>query len=216
MNTSDPPDPIPLSALQHWAYCPRQCGLIHLEQAFVDNLHTLRGNAVHARVDQPGVDTAKGVRSERSLPLWHEGLGLIGKADVVEFSASGAPYPVEYKHGNRHKAADIAACDDLQLAAQALCLEAITGRPVPEGAIYYASSKRRRVVPITPALRQAVGHTAQAVRDMLQGARLPAPLTAERAAQRCRGCSLHDRCQPEAAASSALAAAQARLFDPDA
>ena len=216
MNPTDPPDAVPLSALQHWAYCPRQCGLIHLEQAFDDNLHTLRGNAVHAEVDQAGVGTARGVRSERALPLWHEGLGLIGKADVVEFAGGGAPYPVEYKHGNRHKAADIAACDDLQLAAQALCLEAITGKAVPEGAIYYASSKRRRVVPITSTLRQAVADAAQAVRDMLEGTRLPAPLQGERAAQRCRGCSLHDRCQPEAAASPALAAAQARLFDPDA
>ena len=210
----DEPDPIPLSALQHWAYCPRQCGLIHLEQAFDDNLHTLRGNAVHAQVDQPGVDTAKGVRSERALPLWHDTLGLIGKADVVEFSPGGAPYPVEYKHGSRHKAADIAACDDLQLAAQALCLEAITGQPVPEGALYYASSKRRRVVPITPALRLAVADTAQAVRTMLQGTRLPPPLAGEQAAKRCRGCSLHDRCQPEAAASPLLMAAQAALFDP--
>ncbi len=210
------PEPIPLSALQHWAYCPRQCGLIHLEQAFDDNLHTLRGNAVHARVDQPGVETAKGVRVERALPIWQDELGLVGKADVVEFAGTGTPYPVEYKHGSRHKAADIAACDDLQLAGQALCLEAMTGRPVPEGAIFYASSKRRRVVPITPALRSAVVDTAAAVRAMLTYAQLPPPLTGERAAQRCRGCSLRERCQPEAAASAALAEARARLFDPDA
>lgn len=209
-------DPVPLSALQHWAYCPRQCGLIHLEQAFDDNLQTMRGNAVHAQVDKPGVDTAKGARAERALPLWHDGLGLVGKADVVEFSAGGEPYPVEYKHGSRHKAADIAACDDLQLAAQALCLEAITGRPVPEGALYYASSKRRRVVPITPELRQTVADTAAAVRGMLQGSQLPPPLAGDAAAKRCRGCSLHDRCQPEAATSVALAAGRARLFDPDA
>ena len=212
----DEPDPIPLSALQHWAYCPRQCGLIHLEQAFDDNLHTLRGNALHARVDMPGVDTARGVRSERALPLWHDELGLIGKADVVEFNAGGVPYPVEYKHGNRHKAAAIAACDDLQLAAQAVCLEFISGQAVPEGGIYYASSKRRRVVAITPELRQQVAETAQAVRGMLQGSRLPPPLAGELAAQRCGGCSLHDRCQPEAAASGALAAARAHLSDPDA
>ncbi len=210
------PEPIPLSALQHWAYCPRQCGLIHLEQAFDDNLHTLRGNAVHARVDQPGVETAKGVRVERALPIWQDELGLVGKADVVEFAGTGTPYPVEYKHGSRHKAADIAACDDLQLAGQALCLRAMTGRPVPEGAIFYASSKRRRVVPITPALRSAVVDTAAAVRAMLTHAQLPPPLTGERAAQRCRGCSLRERCQPEAAASAALAEARARLFDPDA
>ena len=80
---------IPLSALQHWAYCPRQCGLIHLEQAFDDNVYTLRGHAVHRRVDQPGVETAKGVRVEHALPLWHDGLGLIGKADAVEFDKAG-------------------------------------------------------------------------------------------------------------------------------
>jgi CRISPR-associated exonuclease Cas4 len=102
-------DAIALSALQHWAYCPRQCGLIHLEQAFDDNLHTLRGNAVHRRVDQPGVETVKGVRVEHALALWHDELGLLGKADVVEFDGASAPYPVEYKHGSRHKAADIAA-----------------------------------------------------------------------------------------------------------
>lgn len=64
----DPADTIPLSALQHWAYCPRQCGLVHLEQAFDDNLHTMRGNAVHAKVDQPGVETAKRVRVARAKP----------------------------------------------------------------------------------------------------------------------------------------------------
>jgi CRISPR-associated exonuclease Cas4 len=206
-------DPIPLSALQHWAYCPRQCGLIHLEQAFDDNLHTLRGNAVHRQVDQPGVETTKGLRVERALPLWHDALGLIGKADVVEFLPSGGPYPVEYKQGNRNKAAAIAACDDLQLAGQALCLEHMTGHPVFEGALYYASSKRRRVVSITPALRQAVADTATAVRQMLSHEQLPAPLTGEAAAQRCKGCSLKDRCQPEAVASPALARLRATLFD---
>ena len=212
----DDPQTIPLSALQHWAYCPRQCALIHLEQAFDDNIHTLRGNAVHARVDQPGVETARGVRVERALPLWHDALGLIGKADVVEFVSQGAPYPVEYKHGLRHKAAAIAACDDLQLAAQALCLESMTGHLVPEGALFYASSKRRRIVVIDAALRQMVVDTAGAVRDMLVSERLPPPLSGELAAQRCKGCSLKERCQPETASSSALAAVRAHLFEPDA
>jgi CRISPR-associated exonuclease Cas4 len=209
-------DAVALSALQHWAYCPRQCALIHLEQAFDDNLHTLRGNAVHARVDRPGVETTKGMRVERALPVWHDELGLIGKADVVEFTADDRPYPVEYKHGSRHKATDIAACDDLQLAGQAMCLEAMTGRAVPEGAIFYANSKRRRVVPITAELRSEVTQTAAAVRAMLERAQLPPPLVGERATQRCRGCSLRERCQPEAAASAALADARAHLFDPDA
>ncbi len=209
-------DPIPLSALQHWAYCTRQCGLIHLEQAFDDNVHTLRGQAVHKRVDQPGVETAKGVRVEHALPLWHDGLGLIGKADVVEFDKAGRPYPVEYKHGSRHKAADIAACDDLQLAAQALCLEAMTGFAVPEGAIYYASSKRRRVVPMDETLRSQVKQVADAVRTMLRAQQLPPPLAGPQAVQRCRGCSLRERCQPEAGQSALMRGAMQALFDPDA
>ena len=209
------PDPIPLSALQHWQYCPRQCGLIHLEQVFDDNVHTLRGQAVHARADQPGVETAKGVRVERALPLWNDAMGLIGKADVVEFLADGVPYPVEYKHGSRNKAADIAACDDLQLAAQALCLEAMLGKSVNEGALYYASSKRRRVVPIAASLRSAVVQTADAVRDMLATGQLPPPLGPEQAVRRCKACSLIDRCQPHAT-HAGVAAARAALFDPDA
>lgn len=209
-------DTVALSALQHWVYCPRQCGLIHLEQAFDDNLHTLRGQAIHAKADQPGVETVKGLRVERALPLWHDELGLMGKADVVEFSAGGVPYPVEYKHGSRHKAAAIARCDDVQLAAQALCLEAMTGHVVPEGALYYASSKRRRVVAIDEALRALVTHSTQAVRDMLHHGVLPPPLTGPIADQRCKACSLHDRCQPELAQPNTVwAEAKRRLYDPD-
>ena len=211
----DEPEKIPLSALQHWRYCPRQCGLIHLEQVFDENIYTLRGQALHAKVDQPGVETAKGVRVERALPLWHDKLGLLGKSDVVEFLAGGVPYPVEYKHGSRNKAADIAACDDLQLAAQALCLQAMTGKTVNEGAIYYATSKRRRVVEITDQLRADVAQTADAIRHMLVRGELPPPLDAEQAAKRCKACSLLERCQPQAT-HAGLIAARAALFDPDA
>ena len=212
-----PPDleQIALSALQHWRYCPRQCGLIHLEQVFDDNVHTLRGQAVHAKVDQPGVETAKGVRVERALPLWHDDLGLVGKSDVVEFLAGGVPYPVEYKHGSRNKAPDIAACDDLQLAAQGMCLQAMTGKTVNEGALYYATSKRRRVVPITDQLRADVAQTAAAIRQMLASGELPPPLMPEQSAKRCKACSLLERCQPQAT-HAGLIAARAALFDPDA
>lgn len=216
MNTApadDPPDPLPLSALQHWAYCPRQCGLIHLEQAFDDNLHTLRGQAVHKQVDQPGMEIRKGLRVERALPVWHDALGLIGKADVVEFEPDGTPYPVEYKHGSRHKAAAIAAADDLQLAAQALCLEAMTGKAVAEGALFYASSKRRRVVPIGDGLRAEAADTAKAIRGMLADGVLPAPTPDSR---RCAGCSLRERCQPEAWRRLQLVQDLSRsLFDPE-
>lgn len=206
----DEPDPLPLSALQHWAYCPRQCGLIHLEQSFDDNLHTQRGHAVHAQVDRPGVEVRAGLRVERALPLWHDELGLIGKADAVEFEPDGTPYPVEYKHGSRHKAAAIAACDDLQLAAQALCLESMTGRVVNEGALYYAASKRRRTVTVTDALRADVVKAAREVRAMLSAGRLPPPTDDMR---RCKGCSLRERCQPHAIAQLQKATDTAGLFD---
>jgi CRISPR-associated exonuclease Cas4 len=214
-NACETGEPVPISALQHWAYCPRQCGLIHLDQAFDENLYTRRGHAVHRQVDRPGGTTGGAVRIERALPLWHDELGLVGKADVVEFDAVGRPYPVEYKQGSRSKAPAIAACDDLQLAAQALCLERMTGHRVDEGALFYASSKRRRTVPITVELRETVSAATKAVREMLAAELLPPPLTGSAAAQRCRNCSLHERCLPEASGSTALANLREHLFDPD-
>lgn len=204
-------DPIPLSALQHWCYCPRQCALIHVEQVFAENLHTMRGQAVHKQVDQPGVETRAGVRVERALPVWSDRLGLIGKADVVEFEADGTPYPVEYKHGSRSKAAWIAACDDLQLAAQALCLEEMTGRAVPQGALYYATSRRRRVVPITADLRRRVEEVTSAVRIQIDSGELPPPANDAR----CKQCSLIEQCQPSLGGTGTLAATRAHLFDPE-
>ncbi len=183
-------DPIPLSALQHWAYCPRQCALIHLEQYFADNIHTARGQAVHQLVDEPGYEIKSGVRVERALPLWSDRLGLIGKADLVEFHSDGSIFPVEFKHGPRREK----HYDDIQLAAQAMCLEDMLNRPVPQGAIYHASSRRRRVVDFTPALRQSVIDTAEAIRAMLASGILPPPVNDAR----CRECSLKEACQPEA------------------
>lgn len=204
-------DPIPLSALQHWSYCPRQCALIHLEQAFAENVHTLRGQAVHSRVDDPGFETRAGCRLERALPLWSERLGLIGKADMVEFQAEGTPYPVEYKHGRMTRDATRQHHDDLQLAAQAICLEEMTGHPVPEGAIFQASSKRRRVVPITPTLREEVGQVIAEIRAMLTNARMPPPLVSD---ARCKECSLIDLCQPQAL-GALKQISRDTLFDPD-
>lgn len=205
-------DPIPLSALQHWAYCPRQCALIHIEQVFEENLFTLRGQALHKRVDDPGCEVRDGLRVERALPLFCDRLGLVGKADVVEFLPDGTPYPVEYKHGSRNKRADIAACDDIQLAAQALCLEEMFGLPVLEGALYYATSRRRRIVAIDSNLRAKTELTVAAVRQLLAGGVLPPPCNDEH----CRACSLHDLCQPEAiVCSPERTAVLNSLFEPD-
>lgn len=201
-------DPIPLSALQHWVYCPRQCALIHLEQAFAENVHTARGQAVHHLVDQPGYELKAGVKVERALPLWSERLGLIGKADLVEIYPDGTPYPVEFKHGRKRRAVH----DDVQLAAQALCLEEMFNRPVPRGAIYHASSHRRREVAITEELHCLVVESAEAIRAMLASGRLPPPVND----RRCEQCSLNEICDPAGtAAIERHAAALHALFQPD-
>lgn len=204
-------DGLPLSALQHWCYCPRQCLLIHAEQAFAENVHTLRGQAVHARVDDPGVETRAGVRAARAVPLWCDRLGLVGKADVVEFLADGTPYPVEFKHGRKGRAGK-GVHDDLQLAAQALCLEEMTGRAVGLGAIYHATSHRRREVAIGASLRRQVEETVDAIRQALASGKLPAPVNDER----CRECSLLDLCQPAPlSARDRQEAMAAQLFNPE-
>jgi CRISPR-associated exonuclease Cas4 len=209
LQAADNDDLLPLSALEHWSYCPRQCCLIHAEQAFEENIHTLRGQAVHQRVDYPGVETGyDGRRIVRALPLWCDRLGLVGKADVVEFLADGTPYPVEYKHGKRREKLH----DDIQLAAQALCLEEMTGRSVPLGAIYHASSHRRREVAISPVLRQAVASCVAEIRAALSAPRLPPPINDDR----CRGCSLTDLCQPAVlAGSQRRQRLSATLFEPE-
>lgn len=200
-------DPILLSALNHYAYCPRRCGLIHVEGNFTDNIHTARGNAEHERVDRVAYEIRQsGARVEYALPVWSDRVGLIGKCDVVEFWPDGTVYPVEYKHGARKKWLN----DDLQLAAQALCLEEMLGRPVTCGAIYHASSRRRREVAITPALRALVIETAEAIRAMLADGRLPPPVNDAR----CRECSLIELCQPAALAARRVQdALRAELFD---
>ncbi|OFZ67159.1 MAG: CRISPR-associated protein Cas4 [Betaproteobacteria bacterium RBG_16_56_24] len=186
-------DPINVSALNQYTYCPRRCGLIYLESEFSDNIHTSRGNAEHERVDQSGyVTTREGARAEYALPVWSEQLGLIGKCDVVEFWPDGNIYPVEYKHGVRKKRLN----DDLQLVAQALCLEEMTGKPILHGAIYHHGSRRRREVAITQELRDKVIDTVNAIRAMMDSGKLPPPANDAR----CKECSLKEICQPDALA----------------
>lgn len=180
-----------ISALEHWSYCPRQCGLIHLEQTFDENLYTLRGRMIHDRTDVPLGEARDGISVERALPLWSKRLGLIGKADVVEFD-DGIPYPVEYKHGRRRQWGH----DDLQLCAQALCLEEMTGKEVLRGAVYHHRSHRRREVLFDLALRTEVETAVEAVRQMLTESRLPPAVNDAR----CRQCSLKDSCLPSVVA----------------
>lgn len=189
---TDDLEPVNVSALNQYAYCRRRCALIYLENEFADNRHTASGNAEHARVDRVAhASNREGARVEYALPIWSERLGLIGKGDVVEFWPDGTIYPVEYKHGAKKQHDN----DDLQLAAQALCLEEMFGRPILQGAIFHARSKRRREVMFTSQLRAATEQTVASIRQMLMAQTMPPPLIND---TRCRECSLIDLCQPQA------------------
>jgi CRISPR-associated exonuclease Cas4 len=156
----------------------------------------------------PGFEEKTGARIERALPVWSERRGLIGKCDVVEFLADGTPYPVEYKHGPKRSKIH----DDLQLAAQAMCLEEMTGKLVPKGAIYHYRSRRRREVAITEPLRRNVEEVTAAVRALLESGCLPPPANDGR----CKECSLRDICQPEAvAAREKIRTLRGVLFEPE-
>ncbi len=181
-------DLIMVSALEHWSYCHRQCALIHIEQTFDENLYTLRGRRVHQQVDEVESVSERGIRVERAMPIWNRRLGLIGKADVVEFH-DDVPYPVEYKHGPRRQREH----DDLQLCAQAMCLEEMTGQVVPRGAIFHHKSRRRREVLFAPYLRTQVEEAVMAVRALLASKRLPPPVND----RRCEKCSLKEACMPQ-------------------
>lgn len=202
-------DLVMISALQHYSYCPRQCALIHMEQAFEENVHTLRGQAVHEQVDEPLSIESADARVEYALSLCSIRLGLVGKADVVEVSLDGTPHPVEYKYGRKRKKEH----DDIQLAAQAICLEESIGKPVHYGAIYHHSSRRRRVVEITQELRNKVEQLTKDVKTMLKSNRLPPPVEDNRL---CRECSMREICKRELAdANHKLISLRKGLFEPE-
>ncbi|MDQ3564881.1 MAG: CRISPR-associated protein Cas4 [Pseudomonadota bacterium] len=201
-------DPIPISALNQYAYCPRRCYLIHAEGEFEDNVHTLRGTHEHERVDRQRHEVSAGVRVEYALPVWGRRLGLSGRCDAVEFHPDGTVYPVEYKHGKRRRWIN----DDLQLAAQALCLEEMLERAITKGAIYHQQSRRRREVIMNEALRREVEITVAAVRVLLSKRELP-PITED--PRRCGECSLREICQPDLArAACEIMGIKAHLFEP--
>lgn len=181
----DAPDVL-ISAIEHYSYCPRQCALIHVEQTFDENLYTIRGKLMHERVDSGDDEPIRGVETLRGIPLWSERYGLRGKADAVEWH-NGVPYPVEYKVGRRN-----GAHTDVQLCAQALCLEEMLGVAVPRGAIYYGATRRRHEVIFDDSLRERTLALADAIRAMLAAQLLPAAPNDER----CPNCSLLHACLP--------------------
>ncbi len=198
---------LPVSALQHLVFCERQCALIYLEMQWADNRLTAEGSQLHDRVHEQQTESRGDMRIARSLPLRSLRLGLVGVADVIEFHLTEPepggvatlpgveghwqPFPVEYKRG-RPKAEH---CDEVQLCAQALCLEEMWSVRIPRGALFYGKIRRRRDVEFDDALRRLTEETAERLHRLIESGSTPAPSEGKW----CRACSLVDVCLPKAA-----------------
>lgn len=179
---------VPISAIEHHAYCPRQCALIHVDGVWIDNRFTVAGSLAHRRVDSGEQRRERGRVVLRSIPLWSETYGLSGRADAVEIADDGTVLPVEYKSGSRH-----GMTADLQLCAQGICLEEMLGRPVAAGAIWYGGTRRRRTVRLDETLRRTTLDLVREIRRTIEAGTLPeAP-----ADERCSSCQLAPHCLPE-------------------
>src|ERR1700758_4523574 len=179
-------DPIPLSALQHAIYCQRQAALIHIERQWEDNRFTAEGRALHYVAHDPADRKRGNIRRVTALPLTCRRLNLSGVADIVEFRVGPdgeTAYPVEYKRGK----AKLHRADEVQLCAQGLCLEEMTGKAVPEGALFYAETRRRVAVPFDAELRRLTEDIALQLSALFAAGRTPAAIYR---ADRCRACSL--------------------------
>ena len=185
-------DFIMLSALQHIQFCPRQCYLIHAEQQWTENYFTAAGRVMHERVDKQEDEYIRpGVKLVRALPLRSERLGVVGRADLVEFDENtGRVFPVEYKLG-KPKTSD---CDLIQLCAQAICLEEMLNIQISAGAIYYGKTKHRLQVDISEALKLKTCEVADYAHQILSGNCTPPPMKIQKP---CISCSLQDECLPK-------------------
>jgi CRISPR-associated exonuclease Cas4 len=184
-------DLLPISALQHLAFCERQWGLMYLEGQWRENRLTVQGRHLHERAHEGGHESRPGRRITRGLRLCSYRLGLTGQADVVEFDGQGQPFPVEYKRG-KPKPDD---CDLVQLCAQALCLEEMLGAAVPAGAMFYGRPRRRMEVRFDDALRRRTEDLAARLHELTRAGVTPSA----RYEKKCRNCSLVDLCLPKTA-----------------
>jgi CRISPR-associated exonuclease Cas4 len=183
-------EPIPIAALNHYTYCPHRCWRMFCLDDFVDNQYTIEGTSLHDRVHTLGEGQRDQIKQVRAVWLKSERYGLIGKSDLIEAS-DDRWYPVEYKRGNRGEFDN----DELQVCAQALCLEEMTGQAVNIGYLYYAQSHQRQTVEISPALRERTIATIAAVAQMLETGAMPPAVYSPH----CKGCSLYAQCLPKAA-----------------
>lgn len=180
-----------LSGLQHICFCPRQCAFIHIEQLWNENFFTASGRAQHEKVHSGVMESRKAIRIERDLKIASSLLGLAGKTDAVEFYSDGKIVPVEYKHGEPKE--DI--CDEVQLCAQAFCLEEMLGHKIQEGALFYFKIRKRVSISITSELREETIRLADEFHKLVESGETPkAEYT-----HKCESCSFIDECFPESA-----------------
>lgn len=181
---------IPIAALNQYTYCPHRCWRIHCAGEFIDNQYTIEGTSLHERVHTVGEGQREEVWQVRAIWLRSDKYKLIGKSDLIELE-NGEWCPVEYKRGRK----GVWDNDELQVCAQALCLEEMMGKNITTGYIYYAQSHQRQLVEINQKLRESAIAVIEAVQTMLLTGVMPKPVKTKR----CEGCSLYSRCLPQAA-----------------
>jgi CRISPR-associated exonuclease Cas4 len=183
-------DYIPIASLNQFAYCGHRCWRMFCAGEFTDNQYTIEGTSLHERVHTLGEGFREDTWQVRAIWLKSEKYKLIGKSDLVE-AQNGELYPVEYKRGRKGEWDN----DELQVCAQALCLEEMTGQVINTGYLYYAQTYQRQLVEISEELRQfTIATIADVFRLFETGAMPPAIYS-----NRCKGCSLYEQCLPRAA-----------------
>jgi CRISPR-associated exonuclease Cas4 len=212
-------DLLPISALQHLAFCERQCALIHVEREWAENDRTAEGKVVHERVDEGYRAYRKGLKQFAGVQVCSRSLGISGKLDMLELTqVEGDPdnctflhlkgywqiQPVEFKRG-KPKKNDI---DRVQVCAQALCLEEMTGTQVERGSIFYAQLRRRTEVDLDDVLRRRTLSLIHRLREVVEGVELPPPVLK----RHCQSCSLQQICQPSISSGAKTAAYRRELF----
>ena len=194
-------DYLMISGIQHFKFCRRQWALIHVEQQWAENVHTVVGELMHKKAHDPYLaEKRKDILVSRALPIFSHNLGIRGECDVVEFHAAPngielhgemgrwLPYPVEYKRGapKQHDA------DALQLCAQAMCLEEMLCCSIPEGALFYGETRRRTLIAVTEELRQRVCTMLEEMHMLYAKGHTPRV----KPTKACNACSLKEACLP--------------------
>jgi CRISPR-associated exonuclease Cas4 len=182
-------DYITIASLNHYSYCPHRCWRMFCAGEFIDNAYTLEGTSLHNYVHTIGEGLREETYQIRAIYLKSEQYHLIGKSDLIE-SQNGQFYPVEYKRGKKGEWDN----DELQVCAQALCLEEMTGQTITTGYVYYAHSHQRQRVEISEELRKSTIATIEAIYILLQTGQMPSAIYSPR----CKGCSLYSHCLPQA------------------